>query len=275
MISFLGYIPKGEHYFGKPYADTCLSALANFQKDQMKHHKKMQNLRTITDLQGGQQVPKELVSAETKLTTKYKTPLKPIRDKPKEYFSPEAMQHSLSPFTMSNEDPKKFLMSGYTGFVPRARGYMGVGYPVLTNKALCEFADESERLVRLSSLPVKVFRPEVKLVDTKPIYVRDSGLVPHYTGHIPGIVHVPVGRFILEGGLPYEKFGNFCFDSLEVQALFNPEKVPKKQQHTDAETRILYVGLLCCGSSLITDTRALLYALTVCLPYFSPVVHIS
>lgn len=181
-----GYIPKGEHYFGKPYADTCLSAIANFETDQLKHHKKMRDLRTIAELQGGKDVPRELILGEVRIRTKCKTPLKPIRDRPKEYFSPEAMQHSLSPFTISNEDPKKFLMSGYTGFVPRARGYMGMGYPVVTNKALCEFADESERLRRLSNLPVKVERPEVKLVDTKPIYIKDSGLVPHYTGHIPG-----------------------------------------------------------------------------------------
>lgn len=89
---------------------------------------------------------------------------------------------------MSNDDPKKFLMSGYTGFVPRARGEMGVGYPLLTNKALCEFTNESERLKRVKDLPVTVVRPEIKIVDTKPIYVKDSGQVPHYTGHVPGNV---------------------------------------------------------------------------------------
>ena len=112
--------------------------------------------------------------------------------RPKAYFSPQALQHSLSPFIMSNDDPKKFLMSGYTGFVPRARGEMGVGYPLLTNKALCEFTNESERLKRVKDLPVTVVRPEIKIVDTKPIYVKDSGQVPHYTGHVPG----NVGSFV-------------------------------------------------------------------------------
>ena len=89
---------------------------------------------------------------------------------------------------MSNDDPKKFLMSGYTGFVPRARGEMGVGYPLLTNKALCEFTNESDRLKRVKDLPVIVERPVIKIVDTKPIYTKDSGQVPHYTGHVPGKV---------------------------------------------------------------------------------------
>lgn len=184
--NYTGYIPKGEHYFGKPYADTCLSAIASFQEDQVKHHRKIRDLRTIAELQRGKEVPQELLSDKTLITTKYKTPLKSITVRPKAYFSPQALQHSLSPFIMSNDDPKKFLMSGYTGFVPRARGEMGMGYPLLTNKALCEFTNESERLKRVKDLPVTVVRPEIKIVDTKPIYVKDSGQVPHYTGHVPG-----------------------------------------------------------------------------------------
>lgn len=91
---------------------------------------------------------------------------------------------------MSNDDPKKFLMSGYTGFVPRARGEMGMGYPLLTNKALCDFTVESDRLKRVKELPITVDRPEIKIVDTKPIYIRGSGQVPHYTGHVPGTVSI-------------------------------------------------------------------------------------
>lgn len=184
--NYTGYIPKGEHYFGKPYADTCLSAIASFQGDQIKHHRKIQDLRTIAELQTGKEVPPELLSKNTTITTKYKTPLQSITVRPKAYYSPYALQHSLSPFIMSNDDPKKFLMSGYTGFVPRARGEMGVGYPLLTNKALCEFTNESDRLKRVKDLPVIVERPVIKIVDTKPIYTKDSGHVPHYTGHVPG-----------------------------------------------------------------------------------------
>ena len=193
-IFLSGYIPKGEHYFGKPYADTCLSAIASFQGDELKHHRNIRDLRTIGELQRGKEVPQELLSNATLITTKYKTPLKAITVRPKEYNSPQALQHSLSPFIMKNDDPKKFYMSGYTGFVPRARGKMGVGYPGLTNKALCEFTREGERIRRLKDLPVTVDRPVIRIVDTKPIYVKDSGQVPHYTGHVPGkvLTFVPV-----------------------------------------------------------------------------------
>ena len=217
FFCFSGYIPKGEHYFGKPYADTCLSAIASFQEDQVKHHRKIRDLRTIAELQRGKEVPQERLSDKTLITTKYKTPLKSITVRPKGYFSPQAPQHSLSPFIMSNDDPKKFLMSGYTGFVPLARGEMGMGYPLLTNKALCEFTNESERLKRVKDLPVTVVRPEIKIVDTKPIYVKDSGQVPHYTGHVPGNVLTPQsferGKFAAGLALRFQSSRNLflCF----------------------------------------------------------------
>lgn len=97
------------------------------------------------------------------------------------------MQHSLSPFILSNDDPKKFLMSGYTGFVPLSRGQMGMGYPLLTNKALCSFSDETARVKAVQDQPVVIRRPGVKPVKTSTIYeLKGSGLVPHYTGHVPG-----------------------------------------------------------------------------------------
>ena len=63
-----------------------------------------------------------------------------------------------------------------------------MGYPIITHLALNEFTDD---LVRAKSVDVTgskqqtVSRPKS---DGKPIYPTESGLVPHYTGHIPGIV---------------------------------------------------------------------------------------
>lgn len=79
-------------------------------------------------------------------------------------------------------------MSGYTGFVPVYRGYMGLGFPVLTNKALCEFTDETARLKSLRNQAVVVRRPQVQPVKISTVYEMkpETGLVPHYTGHVPG-----------------------------------------------------------------------------------------
>ena len=109
-----GFIPKGEHYFGKRYADTCLSAIADFQTDQNRHRKKTQDLRTIADLQSGKPVAREALSQDTQLTAMYKTPLRPIAEKPKEYYNIREEQHSLSPYTMPNDHPHKYRMSGKT-----------------------------------------------------------------------------------------------------------------------------------------------------------------
>ena len=76
--------------------------------------------------------------------------------------------------------------TGYTGFVPRARNLLGATYPVITHMALNEFSDTERRQKAQSAEPVTVHRKEPCVINTKPIYPINSGLVPHYTGHIPG-----------------------------------------------------------------------------------------
>ncbi|KAK3711165.1 hypothetical protein QZH41_018515, partial [Actinostola sp. cb2023] len=185
---YTGYIPKSEHYFGNSYAETSRSAIASFQNDQLEHNTNTTDLRTIADLQRGKDVLPELISAKTRVASKYTVPLKSI-GMPQQYYSKKAMQHSLSPFVLSNDDPQKVFMTGYTGFVPLYREYMGRGFPVLTNKALCEFTDKTGRLKSIENQPVVVRRPAVKPVKTRTIYElkKGTGLVPHYTGHVPGI----------------------------------------------------------------------------------------
>lgn len=183
---FPGFIPKGEHHFGNRYAETCLSAVADFEKDQDVCRQHLQDLQTVRALQSGHTVPSEHLNANTVKLGNHQTPLKQIRIHPAVYYSKNAPQHSLSPLTMGNENPKKFFMSGYTGFVPRARGYIGVGYPKVTNEGLCNFTDECERLKGLKEQPVQVRRQISKKNESKPLYIKDLGMVPHYTGHVPG-----------------------------------------------------------------------------------------
>ncbi|EDO30910.1 predicted protein [Nematostella vectensis] len=184
---YTGYIPKAEHYYGNSYAETSRSAIADFHQNQLKHRQKAINLRTITEIQRGKQVLPELITSDTRTLSKFQVPLKAIADKPKMYYSKKAPQHSLSPLALSNDNPKKHHKSGYSGFVPRYRGLMGEGYPVLTNKALIAFSSNMENMKKIKDLPVTIERPEVRLVDTRPIYPKNNtGLVPHFTGHVPG-----------------------------------------------------------------------------------------
>ena len=77
-------------------------------------------------------------------------------------------------------------LPGYTGFVPRSRGLLGKGYPIITHEALNDFTDDLMRIKMAAGKPISIRREEIMRIDTKPIYPKESGLVPHYTGHIPG-----------------------------------------------------------------------------------------
>lgn len=117
-------------------------------------------------------------------------PLQPTNAKAKPYLPGYAKQHSISPYYMPDDHPQKYYMSGYTGFVPKARKYLGQSYPIITRSALQEHAAEEKRLSKSWNEPIRVFRPEQKERTTTGIYPKDTGLVPHYTGHIPGVFSV-------------------------------------------------------------------------------------
>ena len=184
---YTGYIPKGLHHFGCRYAEICHYAISSFESDQQKNDNKNKELQA---LRGYQSDPG---SRESFTLAQNSTPLRPINSKAKPYLPAYAKQHSISPFYMPDDHPQKYHMSGYTGFVPKARKYLGQSYPTITRYALQEQAGEGKRLDRTANEPVKVFRPVEKVRTTVGIYPKDTGLVPHFTGHIPGTCIVTSG----------------------------------------------------------------------------------
>jgi len=173
---YTGYIPKGQHYYGERYAGFSRNAIAHMECAQQQYDQKQQNLRNVIKSQYHDEDGKGGV----------KLPLRPIVEKTKMYFPKDGKQHSLSPYTYGNADPRKYMMSGYTGFVPCSRGLIGMGYPKYTNRALCDFTDQYIATKTNAKLPIVIKRPPKTVENTKPIYFKDSGMVPHYTGHIPG-----------------------------------------------------------------------------------------
>jgi len=178
---YTGYIPKGQHYYGERYAGFTQNAIAHMEHAQQQYDQQQQKLRnTIRN-----QYRNEGNTCSPDSSNRFKLPLKPILEKTKMYF-PKGKQHSLSPYTYANSDPRKYMMSGYTGFVPCSRGLIGMGYPKYTNKALCDFTTNYIETKTNAKLPIVINRPTKPVENTKPIYYKDSGMVPHYTGHIPG-----------------------------------------------------------------------------------------
>lgn len=172
---YTGYIPKGQHYYGERYAGFSRNAIAHMEHAQQQYDQKQQNLHNVIKSQ----------YHEKDRNGGHKVPLRPIVEKTKMYF-PKGKQHSLSPYTYNNADPRKYMMSGYTGFVPCSRGLIGMGYPKYTNKALCDFTTQYIETKTNAKLPIVINRPPKPVENIKPIYYKDSGMVPHYTGHIPG-----------------------------------------------------------------------------------------
>lgn len=79
---------------------------------------------------------------------------------------------------MDDRDPRKFFMSGFTGYVPRARFLFGSSFPVLTNQALQEFGQMYSQ-----------GRPQKGLKHLPPLsgtYSQNLGLLPNYGGYVPG-----------------------------------------------------------------------------------------
>ena len=63
----------------------------------------------------------------------------------------------------------------------------GMRYPVVTNKALCEFTDDMKGFLSYHDKPLDLHRKIGQDVRTVTIYHQESGMVPRYTGHIQGM----------------------------------------------------------------------------------------
>ncbi len=59
-------------------------------------------------------------------------------------------------------------------------------YPIVTNKALCEFNNEMKEFVSNREKPYDLERKFGKQIETVKIYHPESGMVPCYTGHVQG-----------------------------------------------------------------------------------------
>lgn len=182
---YTGFIPKEQNYFGKRYAENCLNAISDFEHNQRERNNKIAQIRYSNATATRKLELHHFDDLRLPVTSnRYLEPVDPIMS---HYVSKDTPAAQISPYYMDNKNPQKFFMSGYTGFVPCTRKLLGQGYPQLTNRGLVEFTDTIKRNKSLSAEPVKIHRQPQVTIQTKPIYPVKSGLIPHYTGHVPGV----------------------------------------------------------------------------------------
>ncbi|XP_026518887.1 protein FAM166B [Terrapene carolina triunguis] len=165
---YTGFIPRAQNLFAKTYSEICKEARSDFARQQLRAAGKEQELQNAGRLPQG--------TKGKLLTAKYRTPV-PAAAAP--YVSPFAFQPQGSPYSMEDNNPHKCFISGFTGFVPRARFLIGAGYPLTTHRALVEFGQtRGSRPEAGKGSPV--LPPLLKS------YPTDMGLLPHYAGYVPG-----------------------------------------------------------------------------------------
>ncbi|XP_005900825.2 ciliary microtubule inner protein 2B isoform X2 [Bos mutus] len=155
---YTGFVPQAQFIFAKNCSQVWAEALNGFTQR--------------SGGQGSQELPKEAKGE--------KDVEKDQEPKPEAEKEPELGQEAeqASPYSMDDRDPRKFFMSGFTGYVPRARFLFGSSFPVLSNQALQEFGEMKS--------PGRSQKDPKHLPALSRTYPQHLGLLPKYGGYVPG-----------------------------------------------------------------------------------------
>ncbi|XP_019727535.1 ciliary microtubule inner protein 2B [Hippocampus comes] len=162
MPGYTGFIPKRQNYIACSYAETCQRAFSDFYQEMYTNIQRASTDPSLADKYS--QPQSERTTAPQTAVSDQVVSYKPLKS-----FTPIAKPHLLD-----DGHPYKYYMSGFTGHVPKSRYLIGKGYPVATNEALVHLGrqhgggDCSPPSV-LESYPS-----------------RHRGVVPAFTGHLPG-----------------------------------------------------------------------------------------
>ncbi|XP_041667579.1 protein FAM166B [Cheilinus undulatus] len=164
ILGYTGFIPKQQNYFASSYSETCRKALTEFYQERCAKLK-----RRSSDLPAVVSYPRQQFARPG-------LPFTPISDKVFSYKPSKPFAPLGQPYLMDDDDPNKCFMSGFTGHVPKSRFLVGKGYPVTTNQALIQFGAQQR----------SGCTSQRQDGSTTTIYPSDRGVIPSFTGHIPG-----------------------------------------------------------------------------------------
>ncbi|XP_043835348.1 protein FAM166B isoform X2 [Dromiciops gliroides] len=161
---YTGFVPRSQHIFAKRCTQVWTEALRDFTSRLGTGYKELPEAEK-----------KEL---ESKTEDEESEPEKHLQLELEPGQKPKA-----SPYSMDDQDPDKFFISGFTGYVPRARFHFGSSFPILTNQALQEFGQMCPG--------ARGQRDQRDQRDQKPLpslsrtYLQHLGMVPSYRGYVP------------------------------------------------------------------------------------------
>ncbi|XP_028634907.1 protein FAM166B isoform X2 [Grammomys surdaster] len=173
---YTGFIPQAQFIFAK----NCNQIWAEAMSDFTQRHGEQESHELPEEAKGEKEVDRDQ-GPEPELSL----------------FSFITVSHQASPYSMDDTDPQKFFMSGFTGYVPRARFLFGSSFPVLTSQALQEFGQ-----TRSQGRAQKDPKPLPPL--PRPNF-QNLGLLPHYGGYVPGYKFQFGGTF---GNLTHDALGH-------------------------------------------------------------------
>ncbi|KAL3041594.1 hypothetical protein OYC64_019722 [Pagothenia borchgrevinki] len=168
---YTGFIPKRQNYFACTYSETCRKALSEFHQD---GRAKIQ--RESTELPA-------VVNYTNTQVEKPRPHLREISNKEIPYRPLKSFTPTGKPYFMDDDNPHKYFKTGFTGHVPTSRFLIGKGFPITTNQALIQFGKQQQTDPTSLSIPG---RRESTITPIATIYPSDRGVVPSFTGHIPG-----------------------------------------------------------------------------------------
>jgi len=167
---YTGYIPKSEKYFGRSSAKV--------------------NHKAIYDLETERWSAAETDRLISKTIEKGK--MRPISQEAAPYVSRhgDGRPSTVSPYFMPTGCRDKNFITGYTGYIPQSRFKYSKVYRDQTKESLNDFTTtmqeqnaEREKPLHLQNILTR--KPTTAPASTD-IYRPQQGLVPRYTGYLPG-----------------------------------------------------------------------------------------
>nr|XP_025964023.1 protein FAM166B [Dromaius novaehollandiae] len=195
---YTGFIPRAQHFFAKTYSEICKEARSDFAEQRLRAASKVQACLKTQLLPQDPTQESDVSWAGVSWHLAICPGLFPDPPGPgchqghpaaaaalpasAPYVWPHAFQPQHSPYSMEDDDPQKYFISGFTGFVPRARFLIGTGYPITTNRALLEFS----QMVLKRGDRTETKKGSTILPPLGKTYPVETGLLPHYAGYVPG-----------------------------------------------------------------------------------------